>query len=91
MRGAKGALRSRRRGGPCYPAGMARALVIAGLVLVAAGLLWPFLGRLGAGRLLGRLPGDFLVQRGGFTFTAPLATSLLVSVLLSLVLWLLNR
>jgi hypothetical protein len=62
-------------------------LVLLGLAIVLVGLLWPWLGRLG----LGRLPGDILVQRGNFTFYAPVATGLLVSVVLSLILWLFNR
>ena len=66
---------------------MARTLIIIGLVLVAAGLLWPVIGRLG----LGRLPGDIVIQRGNFSFYFPLATCIVVSVLLSLVFWLFNR
>lgn len=66
---------------------MSRMLIIFGLVLVAAGLLWPFLGRLG----LGRLPGDIVIERPGFSFYFPLMTSLIVSVVLSVVLWLVNR
>jgi hypothetical protein len=68
-------------------ADMGRTLVILGLVLIAAGLLWPLLGRLG----LGRLPGDIVIQRGNFTFYAPLGTGLLVSFVLTLLLWLLHR
>jgi DUF2905 family protein len=66
---------------------LGRTLVILGLGLIAAGLLWPLLGRLG----LGRLPGDIVIQRGNFTFYAPLGTGLLVSIVLSLLLWLLHR
>ena len=66
---------------------MRRTLVILGLVLVAAGLLWPLLGQLG----LGRLPGDILIRRGNFTFYAPLGTGLLISLVLTLLLWLLSR
>lgn len=66
---------------------MSRTLIIFGLVLVAAGLLWPFLGRLG----LGRLPGDIVIERPGFSFYFPLMTSLIVSVVLSVLLWLVNR
>jgi len=64
-----------------------RLLIVLGLVLVAVGLLWPYLGRLG----FGRLPGDIIVRRDGFTFYAPLTTGLIVSAVLSLVLWLLRR
>jgi Protein of unknown function (DUF2905) len=65
---------------------MSRTLVIIGLAIAAAGLLWPWITRLG----LGRLPGDILVQRG-FTFYAPITTGILVSVVLSLILWLFSR
>ena len=55
--------------------------------MLAAGLLWPWLSKLG----LGRLPGDFRIQTGNSVFYFPLATCLLVSVVLSLILWLLRR
>ncbi len=66
---------------------MSRTHIIFGLVLVAAGLLWPFLAKLG----LGRLPGDIVIERENFTFYLPLGTSLLISVVLSLIFWLLGR
>ena len=66
---------------------MSRTLIILGLAIAAVGFLWPWISRLG----LGRLPGDILVQREGFTFYAPITTGILVSVVLSLVLWLLSR
>ena len=66
---------------------MSRALSVIGLVFVAAGLLWPWLARLG----LGRLPGDIVIQREGFTFYAPIATGLIVSIVLSLIFWLISR
>ncbi len=66
---------------------MARTLIILGLVLVVAGLLWPWLGKLP----LGRLPGDIVIQRDGLTIYLPLGTGLLLSVLLSALLWILNR
>ena len=66
---------------------MSRMLIVIGLVIVALGVLWPWLGRLG----LGRLPGDIVIERENFTFYAPIATGLLVSVVLSLILWLINR
>jgi len=64
-----------------------RFLVILGLVLVAVGLLLPLLGKLG----LGRLPGDIVIERDGFRLYIPLMTSLLVSLVLTLILWLINR
>ncbi|MEK0083202.1 DUF2905 domain-containing protein [Geminicoccaceae bacterium SYSU G07066] len=66
---------------------MARFLVITGLVLVAIGLLWPLIQKLG----LGRLPGDIVIEREGFSLYVPITTSILVSLALSLVLWLINR
>lgn len=66
---------------------MARFLIVLGLVIVAIGLLWPLLTRLG----LGRLPGDIAIQRGNFSFYFPIVTCLVISVLLSAMLWLFNR
>ncbi|UYZ64716.1 DUF2905 domain-containing protein [Hymenobacter weizhouensis] len=67
-----------------------KLLVLLGLLLVALGaFLW-----LGGGSLFswfGRLPGDIRVERPGFRFYAPLASMLLVSLLLSAVLWLVRR
>ena len=66
---------------------MPRFLVTLGIVLVVAGLAWPLLVRLG----LGRLPGDIRIEREGFTFYFPITTGLLISAVVSLVLWLLRR
>jgi hypothetical protein len=66
---------------------MARWLIILGVVLVAAGLLWPWISKLG----LGRLPGDIVVERENFRLYLPITTSVLISLVLSLVLWLMNR
>jgi hypothetical protein len=66
---------------------LARWLIILGVVLVVLGLLWPWLTKLG----LGRLPGDIVIERDNFRLYIPITTSLLISVVLSLVLWLLNR
>jgi hypothetical protein len=66
---------------------MSRFLIIVGLAIAAVGLLWPWIARLG----LGRLPGDIWIERGNFTFYAPITTGILVSVVLSLILWLFSR
>lgn len=66
---------------------MAKWLVIAGVVLILLGLAWPLLGKLG----LGRLPGDIRIVRDGFTFYFPITTGLIVSAVLSLVLWFLRK
>lgn len=67
--------------------GPAKWLIILGIVLVAAGLLWPLIQKLG----LGRLPGDIVIERENFRLYLPLGTSILISVVLSLVLWLIGR
>ena len=66
---------------------MARSLVVLGLVLLVAGLLWPYLSQIG----LGRLPGDIVIQRENVTLYFPLMTCLLMSVLFTLVFWVVNR
>ncbi len=66
---------------------VSRILITVGIVLIVAGLLWPVLQRIG----LGRLPGDIVVERENFRFYFPIVTSLAISVLLTLVLWLINR
>ncbi len=64
---------------------MGKALVVIGLLIVGVGLL------VMAGCPLGRLPGDFVVRRGSFTFYFPLATSILISVVLTLIMMLFRR
>jgi hypothetical protein len=58
-----------------------------GLALIVLGLLWPLIAKMG----LGRLPGDFVIERGNFRLYIPLATSLLISVVLSVLLWFIER
>jgi hypothetical protein len=57
------------------------------LAIVAAGLLWPWLTKIG----LGRLPGDIYIQGEHGTFYFPITTCILISVVLSLAIWLINR
>jgi uncharacterized membrane protein len=64
-----------------------RILILAGAILLIAGLAWPFLTRLG----LGRLPGDIAIERQNFRFYFPIVTSLVVSAGLSLLFWLFRR
>ena len=66
---------------------MQKTLIIVGLLIVLVGLAWPWLGKLP----LGRLPGDFVVNRENFRFYFPLTTMIIVSVVLSLILWLLRK
>jgi len=62
---------------------MQRILILLGILLLVAGLAWPWLSKLP----FGRLPGDISVERENFNFYFPLTTSLLVSLVLSLLLW----
>ena len=66
---------------------MARVLIFLGLILVVAGLLWPWLSQLP----LGRLPGDIVIERENFRFYFPVTTMILLSLLLSVLLWWLGR
>jgi hypothetical protein len=66
---------------------MQRLLIGIGLVLVLAGIAWPLLSRIG----LGRLPGDIVIQRGSTSFYFPLVTCIVISIVLSALMWLLNR
>jgi hypothetical protein len=61
-------------------------LIAAGVLLLAAGLAWPLISR-----YLGRLPGDIVVRKPGFTFAFPIVTCLVISLLLTLLLWLFRR
>lgn len=61
--------------------GLGRIIIFTGLVLVVLGVLITFAGGLN----LGRLPGDIVFKRGNFTFYFPLATSIILSVLLTLI------
>ncbi len=66
---------------------MSRFLIFLGLILLVCGLLWPFIQKIG----LGRLPGDIAIERGSFRLYIPLATSVLLSLVLSFLLWFLRR
>jgi hypothetical protein len=66
---------------------MQRLLIGLGLLLLAAGIAWPALSRIG----LGRLPGDIVFHRGSTTFYFPLVTCIIISVVLSALFWLFNR
>ena len=66
---------------------MAKFLIIAGLALLVAGTIWLVAERFG----LGRLPGDIVIERENFRLYLPLASSILVSAILSLIVWLIGR
>ncbi|HWQ94939.1 MAG TPA: DUF2905 domain-containing protein [Gammaproteobacteria bacterium] len=66
---------------------MSRALIITGLCLVILGVLWPWLQKAG----LGRLPGDIIMERNGFRLYFPITTAIIVSIVISLIFWLMRR
>ena len=66
---------------------MSKKMIIIGMLLVVVGLLWPVLSKIP----LGRLPGDIVVRRDNFSFYFPLTTSIIISLLLSLLFWLLRK
>ena len=68
--------------------GIGKSLIVFGLIIAAIGVVLTFAGKI---PWLGRLPGDIYVKRDNFTFYFPLATSILISVILSLILWLLRK
>ena len=66
---------------------MAKWLITIGVILIALGVLWPMLAKLG----LGHLPGDIRIERRGYSFYFPLTTSIIVSVVITLILWIFRR
>lgn len=66
---------------------MGRILVLLGVVLVAIGLAWPWLQKLP----FGRLPGDISIKREGFQLFFPLTTCILISIVVTLILWLFRK
>ena len=69
--------------------GIGRPLIILGAILIVAGLLFTFASKLPT--WLGRLPGDINIKRDNFSFHFPLATCLLISTILSFIMWLIRR
>jgi MFS superfamily sulfate permease-like transporter len=66
---------------------MQRVLIVLGLVVLATGICWPWLRKLP----LGRLPGDIHIVREGFSFHFPIVSCIVVSLLVSLILWIFRR
>ncbi|MDQ7011668.1 MAG: DUF2905 domain-containing protein [Mariprofundaceae bacterium] len=66
---------------------MSRALIIIGMTLVILGLAWPWIAKTG----LFRLPGDIVIERQNFRFYFPITTSILISLVLSVIFWLLRK
>jgi hypothetical protein len=66
---------------------MSRPLVILGIVLIVVGLAWPWLSRLG----LGRLPGDIVIERDNFRLYIPITSSIIVSLVVTLLFYLFRK
>ena len=66
---------------------MQKLLISLGVILIVVGLLWPWLQKSG----LGRLPGDIVVEKENFSFYFPIVTSIIVSIVLTLLIWFFSR
>lgn len=66
---------------------MAKWLITLGIVFLVLGLAWPLVSKFG----LGQLPGDIRIERRGFTFYFPITSGIVVSLLITLVLWIFRR
>jgi hypothetical protein len=66
---------------------MQKTLIILGIAILAVGLLWPWLGRLP----IGRLPGDIIIDRPNLKIYIPITTMIVVSLVVSIILWLIKK
>lgn len=66
---------------------MAKWLVILGVIFILVGVAWPWLSRLG----FGHLPGDIYIERKGFSFYFPVTTGIIISLVLSILLWIFRK
>ena len=66
---------------------MSRLLVSIGLALVLLGVMWPWLSKIG----LGRLPGNIVIERENFRFYLPLTTGIIVSILVTALMWIMRK
>ncbi len=66
---------------------MTKWLVIIGIVFILAGVAWPWLSRLG----IGHLPGDIYIERKGFSFYAPITSSSIISLVISILYWIFRK
>ncbi|HEX2769476.1 MAG TPA: DUF2905 domain-containing protein [Geobacteraceae bacterium] len=69
-------------------AGLGKSLIILGIIIAAIGIIINFTGKI---PWLGRLPGDIYIKRDNFTFYFPLATSILISIIISLIFWIIKK
>jgi hypothetical protein len=66
---------------------MRRILILVGIAIVLLGLLWPWVGRFP----FGRLPGDIMIERDNFRFFFPITTMIVISAVLTLIVWLFKK
>lgn len=66
---------------------MSRILITIGILLIVIGVLWPWLQKSG----LGRLPGDIVIEKENFRLYLPITSAIIVSLVLSIILWLFRR
>jgi hypothetical protein len=66
---------------------MQKAVIIAGVLLIIIGILWPWLGKLP----IGRLPGDIIINKPGLKVYVPITTMIIISIIVSAILWLLKK
>jgi len=66
---------------------MKKILIAAGIILVLTGLFWPYLGKIP----LGKLPGDIIIDKPNFKIYIPITTMILISLLLTLILWIIQK
>jgi hypothetical protein len=66
---------------------MSRALITIGVIMIIVGLAWPWLTRLG----LFRLPGDIVIERGNYHLYFPITSMILISLVISVILWLMRK
>ncbi|MBI1252187.1 MAG: DUF2905 family protein [Alphaproteobacteria bacterium] len=70
---------------------MGRTLILIGAMFIIIGLAWPWLAKLGLFQQIGRLPGDIVIRREGFSLYIPIVTSPLISAVLTALFWMLRR
>lgn len=66
---------------------MTRIFITIGVILILIGLLWPLIQKFG----LGHLPGDIIIKRKNFTFYFPLTTSIIISLIVTLIFWIISK
>ncbi|HHT0593581.1 TPA: DUF2905 domain-containing protein [Legionella anisa] len=64
-----------------------KILIITGIILLIIGIFWPFIKKIG----LGKLPGDIIIHKNNFTFYFPITTCILISLIIMLIFWFFNK